>query len=83
MIVVLNKTDMLPPAEKAEKLNKMKTLLVKNVFAKTKFKQPTIVPLSATSHEGIQDLIAELGKKVTVPMIAPVKTSDVCVANSI
>jgi selenocysteine-specific elongation factor len=47
MLLVLNKTDQIPEAQRPEKIEKMKKGLAK-VFAGTKFKEPEMVPVSAT-----------------------------------
>eukprot|EP00041_Stephanoeca_diplocostata_P013765 m.243693 g.243693 ORF g.243693 m.243693 type:complete len:563 (-) comp19460_c0_seq1:2534-4222(-) len=74
LIVVLNKIDMLPAAERekqsAKTINKLK-----KVFAKTKFKTPDMIcvaakpggPESDAPAEGLQELMATLQAKVAVP----------------
>jgi selenocysteine-specific translation elongation factor len=47
IIVVLNKVDMLPADEREAKIDKMQKGLLK-VFAGTKFKDPVMIPVSAT-----------------------------------
>ena len=73
MIVVLNKTDMLPPDERDAKIDKMQKGLLK-VFAGTKFKDPVMIPLSATGGsadapkpQGLDVLIQHLQKCVALP----------------
>ena len=73
LIVVLNKTDMIPPDERDAKIAKTKTGLAK-VFAGTKFKDPVMIPVSATGGSadppapvGLTELIDALRAAVYLP----------------
>ena len=52
LLVVLNKTDMLPEAEREAKIEKMQKGLQK-VFAGTKFKDPVMIPVSVSRMANI------------------------------
>ena len=73
LIVVLNKTDMIPPDERDAKIAKTKAGLAK-VFAGTKFKDPVMIPVSATGGSadppapvGLTELIDALRAAVYLP----------------
>lgn len=74
LIVVLNKIDMLPAADR-EKQTAKTIAKLKKVFAKTKFKSPDMIcvaakpggPESDAPAQGLQELMETLQKKVTVP----------------
>eukprot|EP00290_Baffinella_frigidus_P045245 CAMPEP_0180283528 /NCGR_PEP_ID=MMETSP0988-20121125/10547_1 /TAXON_ID=697907 /ORGANISM="non described non described, Strain CCMP2293" /LENGTH=593 /DNA_ID=CAMNT_0022256113 /DNA_START=13 /DNA_END=1791 /DNA_ORIENTATION=+ len=81
MLLVLNKTDLIPDEQRDEKIEKMKKGLEK-VFAGTKFKQPQMVPVSATGGStdelranpqavNLQGLIDALCAKVKLPKRSP------------
>lgn len=74
MLVVLNKTDLLPKEKSATMLEKM-TKKLKLTFQKTKFKEVEIVPVSAkpggpdsSSHpEGLEGLVSAIQRHSYVP----------------
>ena len=74
MLVVLNKTDLLPPEKSAAMLEKM-TKKLKLTFQKTKFKEVEIVPVSArpggpdsnSSPEGLKRVVSAIQKHSYVP----------------
>ncbi|KAL0484900.1 Eefsec, partial [Acrasis kona] len=52
LVVVLNKIDLLPEKGRDERIEKIKNALTKNVFSKTKFTDPIIVPVCASPNQG-------------------------------
>ena len=74
MLVVLNKTDLLPPEKSVAMLEKM-TKKLKLTFQKTKFKEVEIVPVSAkpggpdsnSAPEGLQCLVSAIQRNSYVP----------------
>ena len=74
MLVVLNKTDLLPPEKSVAMLEKM-TKKLKLTFQKTKFKEVEIVPVSAkpggpdsnSSPEGLERLVSAIQRHSYVP----------------
>lgn len=77
LIVVINKLDLLPPATRAEQLEKMKSKLNK-VFSQTKFRNPPMVAVSANpggadpggeaALTGLPELIETLKRTVAQPI---------------
>ena len=84
LLVVMNKTDMIPSATRVEKIEKMTTKL-KNTFKATKFKECVMVPLSARPGGavdmsaggpepiGMDRLISELMKRVETAHLTRIK----------
>ena len=74
MLVVLNKTDLLPKEKSATMLEKM-TKKLKLTFQKTKFKEVEIVPVSAkpggpdssSNPEGLEGLVSAIQRHSYVP----------------
>ena len=74
MLVVLNKTDLLPPEKSVAMLEKM-TKKLKLTFQKTKFKEVEIVPVSArpggpdssSIPEGLERLVSAIQRHSYVP----------------
>ena len=74
MLVVLNKTDLLPPEKSVAMLEKM-TKKLKLTFQKTKFKEVEIVPVSAkpggpdsdSRPEGLERLVSAIQRHSYVP----------------
>ncbi|XP_076436674.1 selenocysteine-specific elongation factor-like [Babylonia areolata] len=79
MVVVLNKTDLLPPDKRQATVEKMKKRMWKTLES-TQFKDCPIVAVAAkpggpeagdTRAEGVEDLIAELQKQTYLPRRNP------------
>lgn len=66
MIVVLNKTDLLPQKTKRESINKMRRKVLATI-APTEFKGSPVVAVSTVGQEGLQDLLQCMIDFITVP----------------
>ncbi|XP_070564699.1 selenocysteine-specific elongation factor-like [Ptychodera flava] len=75
MVVVLNKTDLLPPQKKQQQIDKMTKRMLKTL-ENTRFANSPIIPVSAkpggpeapeTEPEGVDELVQELKRQTYLP----------------
>ena len=65
LIVVLNKTDLIPADKRADKISKVEKK-IKMTLSKTKFKDTTIIACSASNSEGVENLVDVISKNVVL-----------------
>ncbi len=67
LLVVLNKIDLIPEKERAQKIDRTKKALVSKVFANTRFPNPMIIPVCALQDDSLKELIDAFKSNVEIP----------------